>query len=44
MGAGQEGTMLEVCVVLSGAVVAFLAMVLWANSGRFKSEDATDLT
>ncbi len=36
--------MLQVCVVISGAVVAFLAMVLWANSGRFKSNDPTDLT
>ena len=40
----QGVTMLQVCVVISGAVVAFIAMVLWANSGRFKSEDATDLT
>jgi hypothetical protein len=31
--------MLEVTVVIGGAVVAFLAMVLWANSGRFKSEN-----
>ena len=36
--------MLEVCVVIVGAVVAFVSMVLWANSGRFKSDDATDLT
>jgi hypothetical protein len=31
--------MLEVAVVIGGALVAFLAMVLWANSGRFKSEN-----
>ena len=31
--------MLEVVVVIGGAVVAFFAMVLWANSGHFKSED-----
>ena len=36
--------MLQVCVVIAGAVVAFLAMVLWANSGRFKSNDPTDIT
>jgi hypothetical protein len=36
--------MLEVCVVIVGAVVAFISMVLWANSGRFKSDDPTDLT
>ncbi len=36
--------MLEVCVVIVGAVVAFVSMVLWANSGRFKSDDPTDLT
>jgi hypothetical protein len=31
--------MLEVCTVIVGALVAFAAMVLWANSGRFKSEN-----
>ncbi len=31
--------MLEVTVVIGGALVAFLAMVLWANSGRFKSDN-----
>jgi hypothetical protein len=35
--------MLEVTVVISGAVIAFIAMVLWANSGRFKSENDTDI-
>ena len=30
--------MLEVTVVIGGALVAFFAMVLWANSGRFKSD------
>jgi hypothetical protein len=33
--------MLEVTVVIGGAVVAFLAMVLWANSGRFKIDNDT---
>ncbi len=33
--------MLEVTVVIGGAVVAFLAMVFWANSGRFKSDNDT---
>ncbi len=31
--------MLEVVAVISGAVVAFVSMVLWANSGRFKSNN-----
>lgn len=35
--------MLEVSVIIAGALVAFLAMVLWANSGRFKSENDTDI-
>ena len=35
--------MLEVVVVIGGALVAFISMVLWANSGRFKSHDS-DLT
>lgn len=30
--------MLQVTVVLGGALVVFLSLVLWANSGRFKSE------
>ncbi len=33
--------MLEVAVIIGGALVAFFAMLLWANGGRFKSEDAT---
>ncbi len=36
--------MLEVTVVICGGVIAFLSMVLWANSGRFKSENDTDIT
>jgi hypothetical protein len=36
--------MLEVCVVIIGAVIAFISMVLWANSGRFKSDNETDHT
>jgi hypothetical protein len=35
--------MLEVTVVISGAVIAFIGMVLWTNSGRFKSENDTDI-
>ena len=35
--------MLEVTVVIGGALVAFIAMVLWANSGRLKSENDTDI-
>jgi hypothetical protein len=31
--------MLEVCTVIVGALIAFAGMVLWANSGRFKSEN-----
>ena len=35
--------MLEVTVVIGGALVAFIAMVLWANSGRLKSDHETDI-
>jgi hypothetical protein len=35
--------MLQVVVCIGGAVIAFLSMVLWANSGRFKSENDTDI-
>jgi hypothetical protein len=35
--------MLEVCSVIGGAVIGFIALVLWANSGRFKSEQDTDI-
>jgi hypothetical protein len=35
--------MLQVVVCIGGAVVAFLSMVLWANSGRFKSENDSDV-
>ena len=31
--------MLEVFSVISGALIVFVALVLWANSGRFKSEN-----
>jgi hypothetical protein len=34
--------MLEVCVVISGALVVFAGLVLWANGGRFKSENDTE--
>jgi threonine/homoserine/homoserine lactone efflux protein len=32
--------MLEVTVIIGGAVIAFIAMQLWTSSGRFKSENA----
>jgi hypothetical protein len=32
--------MLEVFTVLSGALIVFLSLVLWANDGRFKSDSA----
>lgn len=35
--------MLEVCSVISGALIVFISLVLWANSGRFKSENDTDI-
>ncbi len=35
--------MLEVTVIIGGALVAFIAMVLWANSGRLKSDNDTDI-
>jgi hypothetical protein len=35
--------MLEVSVVIIVALVLFVSLMLWANSGRFKSEDETDL-
>ena len=31
--------MLEVCSVIGGALIVFASLVLWANSGRFKSEN-----
>jgi hypothetical protein len=35
--------MLEVTVVISGTLVAFIAMMLWTNSGRLKSEHEGDM-
>jgi hypothetical protein len=32
--------MLEVKVVIGGALIAFIAMMWWTNSGRLKSENA----
>jgi hypothetical protein len=32
--------MLEVTVVIGGALIAFIAMMWWTNSGRLKSENA----
>jgi hypothetical protein len=34
--------MLEVCMVISGALVLFVVLTLWANSDRFKSDSETD--
>jgi hypothetical protein len=34
--------MVEVTVVIGGALIAFIAMLLWASSGRFKSENASE--
>ncbi len=31
--------MLEVCSVISGAVIVFVALIFWANGGRLKSEN-----
>ncbi len=31
--------MLEVCTVIGGALIAFVAMVFWATGGRFKTEN-----
>lgn len=38
----MEETMLEVCTVIGGALIAFVALVLWANGGRLKSENDTE--
>ncbi len=35
--------MLEVCSVIGGAVIFFIALTLWANNGRFKSDHETDI-
>jgi hypothetical protein len=32
--------MLEVTVIIGGAVIAFIALQLWAGSGHFKSDNA----
>jgi hypothetical protein len=34
--------MLEVCVVISGALVTFIVLILWASSDRFKSDSETE--
>jgi hypothetical protein len=34
--------MLEVCVIISGALVLFVVLTLWASSDRFKSDSETD--
>jgi threonine/homoserine/homoserine lactone efflux protein len=32
--------MLEVTVIIGGALIAFIALQLWASSGHLKSENA----
>jgi threonine/homoserine/homoserine lactone efflux protein len=32
--------MLEVTVIIGGAVIAFIALQLWASSGHLKSDNA----
>jgi hypothetical protein len=34
--------MLEVTVVIAGALIAFIAMQLWASSGRVKSDNESE--
>jgi hypothetical protein len=34
--------MLEVCIVIGGALILFAALMLWANSGHFTSENASE--
>jgi hypothetical protein len=31
--------MLEVVIIIGGAVIAFVSMLLWANDGHIKSAD-----
>ena len=31
--------MLQVCSCIGAGVILFLALILWANSGRFKSDN-----
>jgi hypothetical protein len=33
--------MLEVTIVIGGALIAFIALQLWASNGRIKSENET---
>jgi hypothetical protein len=35
----MEDSMLEVVVIIGGAVIAFVSMLLWANNGNIKSAD-----
>jgi hypothetical protein len=35
--------MLEVTVIIGGALIAFIAMQLWASSGRLKSDNEKDI-
>jgi hypothetical protein len=37
------GTMLEVCSVIGGALILFVALLRWATSGHSKSENASEL-
>ncbi len=34
--------MLEVTVIIAGAVIAFIALQLWASSGRLKSDHESE--
>jgi hypothetical protein len=34
--------MLEVTVIIAGAVIAFIALQLWASSGRLKSDNVSE--
>jgi hypothetical protein len=34
--------MLEVTVIIAGAVIAFIALQLWASSGRHKSDNESE--
>jgi hypothetical protein len=34
--------MLQVCVIISGALVTFIVLIFWASSGRFKSNSETE--
>jgi hypothetical protein len=35
--------MLQVCSCIGGALILFVALMLWTNGGRTKSENDTDI-